>query len=219
MQSFCAFGNAVISAMRELWWAHSNLCFFFFFFFLPQERAGEADKHFNYPFWEKAINIVCPALLGYEREQDHGISRASDVAVFSRSCFSVLLRNEKFCSSKTRVKKNRAGAESCSGGRSVNFRVETNIRPTANSHSSSVIHTARSKVTLPLLPLIPKSPLRPSALLSLQCCSLVHFNDAHNLLALLISRFATLTRFLQPGLVSGDSTWLTWLTLQNAKVN
>ena len=52
------------------------------------------------------------------------------------------------------------------GGRSMNFRVETNIQPTTNSHSSSVIHTARSKVTLPLYHLFPnlRSDLQLSSL-------------------------------------------------------
>lgn len=65
----------MISLMLEMGCVHSNLCF------LPQDLAGEADKHFILHF-KKAINFFCPTLLCYKRELDHGISKASDVVVF-----------------------------------------------------------------------------------------------------------------------------------------
>lgn len=186
---------------------------------LSQDLAGEADKQFNLPFWEKPLTVS--ALLCSDVRENNGISEASDVVLFS-NLFSL------YCyETRTFVEQN--------PGEKFGLHLALLMVTTGQQHAIVSWNKHHTNHKLPLFifssftqqgqRILSPSPtyspssaqtFHPPLSVSLFTCQLLWPSQSSHTAHLSI---CTLTRSLQPELVSGDSTRLTLMTQQNRKVN
>lgn len=188
--------------------------------FLPQDLAGEADKHFNLPILRKAINIVCPTLLWYKGEQDRGISEATDAVVFPNlfplSCYATTAFVHQNAGQKFGL---HAAPRIVTTGQPHEFYSEkqtSNQPQTPSVHLSFTQQGQRMLLPFPTYSSSSALTFNPLLSVSLFACLLLRHSQSPRTAHLSI---CTLTCSLQPELISGDDARLTLMTLQNRKVN